>query len=156
MGPVHDPAVIRASEAYLACVSEVVKQLIVSYEGRVSQAPEPLFLSLSQVDGHYNHCLQGKVAHIFSLHRDTLQVALNLNKLTAEVSRKRKLPVVPKLMDIIAAVPEEYRQKLLPYIKSKPVRTASGNEMFPPEGSHSLETTVCEEREKVPDQIGSA
>jgi len=50
----------------------------------------------------------------------------NLTKLTADLARKRKLPAVPRLMDIIAAVPEDYRDKLLPFIKSKPVRTASG------------------------------
>jgi elongator complex protein 3 len=54
------------------------------------------------------------------------QVPVKLNTLTADQARKRKLPVIPKLMDIIAAVPEEYKPKLLPYIKSKPVRTASG------------------------------
>ena len=29
-------------------------------------------------------------------------------------------------MDIIAAVPDAYKSTLLPYIKAKPVRTASG------------------------------
>lgn len=51
---------------------------------------------------------------------------MNLTRLKMEVSKKRKLKHTPKLMDIIAAVPEDYRDKLLPYIKSKPVRTASG------------------------------
>jgi histone acetyltransferase (RNA polymerase elongator complex component) len=32
----------------------------------------------------------------------------------------------PKLVEIIAAVPEEFRQVLLPQLKAKPVRTASG------------------------------
>jgi elongator complex protein 3 len=43
-----------------------------------------------------------------------------------DLARKHKLPHLPKLVDIIAAVPEEYKSKLLPYIKAKPVRTASG------------------------------
>ena len=46
--------------------------------------------------------------------------------MTADLARKQKLKAVPRLMDIIAAVPEDYRDKLLPLIKSKPVRTASG------------------------------
>ena len=37
-----------------------------------------------------------------------------------------RLSYIPKLVDIIAAVPEDYKAKLLPYIKAKPVRTASG------------------------------
>jgi hypothetical protein len=32
----------------------------------------------------------------------------------------------PKLVEIIAAVPEEFRERLLPQLKAKPVRTASG------------------------------
>lgn len=54
------------------------------------------------------------------------QVPINLSKIKAEVSKKHKLAYIPKLVDIIAAVPEEYKARLLPYIKAKPVRTASG------------------------------
>jgi elongator complex protein 3 len=54
------------------------------------------------------------------------QVAINLSKIKAEISKKHKLTYIPKLVDIIAAVPAEYKAKLLPYIKAKPVRTASG------------------------------
>ena len=32
----------------------------------------------------------------------------------------------PKLVDIIAAIPQEHRAKLVPSVKAKPVRTASG------------------------------
>ena len=54
------------------------------------------------------------------------QVPVNLSKIKVEISKKHKLSYIPKLVDIIAAVPEEYKSKLLPYIKAKPVRTASG------------------------------
>lgn len=54
------------------------------------------------------------------------QVSINLSKVKGEVARKYKLSFIPKLVDIIAAVPEAYKAKLLPYIKAKPVRTASG------------------------------
>lgn len=37
-----------------------------------------------------------------------------------------RLAYIPKLVDIIAAIPTEYKPKLLPYVKAKPVRTASG------------------------------
>lgn len=33
---------------------------------------------------------------------------------------------MPKLVDIISAIPESYKKKLLPILKAKPVRTASG------------------------------
>ena len=36
------------------------------------------------------------------------------------------MPRAPKLVDIIAAVPEEFREALLPRLRAKPVRTASG------------------------------
>jgi elongator complex protein 3 len=54
------------------------------------------------------------------------QVPINLSKIKGEISKKHKLSYIPKLVDIIAAVPEAYKAKLLPYIKAKPVRTASG------------------------------
>lgn len=54
------------------------------------------------------------------------QVPVNISKIKSEISRKNKLSYIPKLVDIIAAVPENYKSKLLPYIKAKPVRTASG------------------------------
>mmetsp|Transcript_1548 Transcript_1548/g.2564 ORF Transcript_1548/g.2564 Transcript_1548/m.2564 type:complete len:548 (+) Transcript_1548:95-1738(+) len=54
------------------------------------------------------------------------QVPVNLSKIKGEISKKHRLACIPKLVDIIAAVPEAYKSKLLPYIKAKPVRTASG------------------------------
>jgi elongator complex protein 3 len=54
------------------------------------------------------------------------QVPINLSKMKTEIGKKHKLSNTPKLVDIIAAVPEEYKASLLPYIKAKPVRTASG------------------------------
>lgn len=51
---------------------------------------------------------------------------LNFTKLKGEVSRKYKLPGIPKVTDIISAIPHEYRPKLLPFLLQKPVRTASG------------------------------
>ena len=54
------------------------------------------------------------------------KIPINISKLKGEMSKKYKLAYIPKLVDIIAAVPEEYKPKLLPYIKAKPVRTASG------------------------------
>ena len=51
---------------------------------------------------------------------------INLNKLKSAISRKYGLSSQPRLVDIIAAVPANYRDILIPKLKAKPVRTASG------------------------------
>lgn len=47
-------------------------------------------------------------------------------RLKSEVARKNGLSTQPKLVDIIAAVPQSYRKILLPKLKAKPIRSASG------------------------------
>ena len=51
---------------------------------------------------------------------------VNLNKLKGQISSKHGLKSQPRLTDIIAAVPHQYKKALLPKLKAKPVRTASG------------------------------
>ncbi|KAG5454922.1 Elongator subunit [Clonorchis sinensis] len=51
---------------------------------------------------------------------------VNLNKLKAEVASKYGLSSQPRLVDLIAAVPLEHKHALLPRLKAKPVRSASG------------------------------
>lgn len=51
---------------------------------------------------------------------------VNLNKIKTQVSSKYGLSSTPKLVDIIAAVPVELRKVLVPKLKAKPIRTASG------------------------------
>lgn len=51
---------------------------------------------------------------------------VNLNKLKSSVSSKYGLSSQPRLVDLIAAVPTEYKHILLPLLKAKPVRSASG------------------------------
>ncbi|OQV16113.1 Elongator complex protein 3 [Hypsibius exemplaris] len=51
---------------------------------------------------------------------------VNLNTIKCHTSSKYGLESQPRLVDIIAAVPHEYRKILLPKLKAKPVRTASG------------------------------
>lgn len=52
--------------------------------------------------------------------------SINLNSLRLTVAKKHKLQGSPRLVDIIAAVPESLRPVLLPKLKAKPIRTASG------------------------------
>jgi elongator complex protein 3 len=51
---------------------------------------------------------------------------LNFTKLKGTAARKYKLRGIPKLADILQALPISYRAKLWPFLQTKPVRTASG------------------------------
>lgn len=51
---------------------------------------------------------------------------LNFTQLKGSASRKFRLKGIPKMADILQALPLEYRTKLWPFLKTKPVRTASG------------------------------
>lgn len=51
---------------------------------------------------------------------------VNLNRLKCNISSKYGLPSQPRLVDIIAAVPQQYKKVLIPKLKAKPIRTASG------------------------------
>lgn len=51
---------------------------------------------------------------------------INLNGIRARVSSRHKLTTQPKLVDILAAVPPQHKPTLLPWLRAKPVRTASG------------------------------
>jgi len=51
---------------------------------------------------------------------------LNLSKLKAQAAKKYKVQGIPRLSDILQSIPISHREQLLPYLKSKPVRTASG------------------------------
>lgn len=50
----------------------------------------------------------------------------DLNKIKTRLSSKYNLDSTPRLVDIIAAVPQDAKNILLPKLKAKPIRTASG------------------------------
>jgi len=52
--------------------------------------------------------------------------SVNLTKLKGQAARKYKLQGIPKIADVLSAVPHTHREKLLPFLRQKPVRTASG------------------------------
>ena len=52
--------------------------------------------------------------------------SVQLNRLKTRLSAKYGLETSPRLVDIISAVPHEHRTTLVPKLKAKPVRTASG------------------------------
>lgn len=51
---------------------------------------------------------------------------INLNTLKNQIASKYCLKSAPKLVDIIAAVPQGHRKYLIPRLMAKPIRTASG------------------------------
>src|SRR5882724_7240486 len=51
---------------------------------------------------------------------------VNLTKLKCQISHKYGLESQPRLVDIISCIPHEYKQELLPKLRAKPIRTASG------------------------------
>lgn len=66
------------------------------------------------------------VAELIEAHKKGDAGGINLNGIKGRASRKYKLATQPRLVDIIAAVPEEHKAMLLPSIRAKPIRTASG------------------------------
>lgn len=51
---------------------------------------------------------------------------VDLNRMKSRISSKYGLDTSPRLVDIIAAVPTEAKHFLLPKLRAKPIRTASG------------------------------
>lgn len=51
---------------------------------------------------------------------------VSLNEIRNKWSKKYNYGGVPRLVDIISAVPDEYKKALLPKLKARPIRTASG------------------------------
>jgi elongator complex protein 3 len=51
---------------------------------------------------------------------------VSLNELRAKMSKKHGFGGVPRLVDIISAIPDDYKKALLPKLRARPIRTASG------------------------------
>ncbi|XP_055598488.1 elongator complex protein 3-like [Uranotaenia lowii] len=64
------------------------------------------------------------IQELLKAHHDGKDV--NLNRLKTRLASNYGLSSAPRLVDIIAAVPHEVKPILLPKLKAKPIRTASG------------------------------
>lgn len=64
------------------------------------------------------------IQELLQAHEDKKDV--NLNRMKSRISSKYGLESSPRLVDIIAAVPQEAKKILLPKLRAKPIRTASG------------------------------
>lgn len=62
---------------------------------------------------------------------------VNLNAVKTRIASKYGLESSPRLVDIIAAVPIDYKKVLVPKLLAKPIRTASGVSIF------SIERSSC-------------
>ena len=51
---------------------------------------------------------------------------VNINRTKQLLAAKHGLSTIPKLIEIIAALPEAQRDRLAPFLRTKPVRSASG------------------------------
>eukprot|EP00039_Didymoeca_costata_P031822 m.36217 g.36217 ORF g.36217 m.36217 type:complete len:561 (+) comp9051_c0_seq1:164-1846(+) len=69
-------------------------------------------------------CVTDIVAALVVAHEQRRDV--NLNALKTEMAKRHKSQRTPKLTDIIAALPQTHKKALLPKLRCKPVRTASG------------------------------
>jgi len=69
-------------------------------------------------------CIGEVIQELIAAHQDGKDA--NLNKIKRRVSSKYELETTPRLVDIIAAVPQKYKKVLVPKLRAKPVRTASG------------------------------
>ena len=64
------------------------------------------------------------------IHRLNHKLPIDVNKIKHQQAARYQLKCAPKLVDIIAAIPEEYRKKLQPFVTAKPIRSASGVSVF--------------------------
>merc|ERR1719216_51902 len=69
-------------------------------------------------------CINDVITELVSAHKEGKDV--NLNKTKTRLASKYGLETSPRLVDIIAAVPSEFKKILVPKLRAKPVRTASG------------------------------
>lgn len=69
-------------------------------------------------------CIGDVIQELIAAHQDGKDA--NLNKIKRRLSSKYELETSPRLVDIIAAVPQKYKKVLVPKLRAKPVRTASG------------------------------
>ncbi|XP_032537504.1 elongator complex protein 3 [Chiroxiphia lanceolata] len=95
-----------------AAGSAGMKQKRKSGKGGLSQA-ELMMMTIADV-----------IQQLIEAHEQGKEV--DLNKLKTRTSAKYGLSAQPRLVEIIAAVPPQYRRVLVPKLKAKPIRTASG------------------------------
>lgn len=64
------------------------------------------------------------VQALIQAHKDGRTV--NLSTIKSQFARRNGLTTIPKTVEVIAAIPENWKKFILPKIRAKPIRTASG------------------------------
>jgi elongator complex protein 3 len=70
-------------------------------------------------------CVSAIVRDLITQHSSS-STPPNINTLRMKYAKKYNLQGVPRLTDVLAAVPEEWKERLRGWLTAKPVRTASG------------------------------
>ncbi|TIB15518.1 hypothetical protein E3P92_01649 [Wallemia ichthyophaga] len=60
------------------------------------------------------------------VHAQEKGLSVNLNDVRVKQCKKLRVTGMPKLVDIISAIPDEHKKTLLPMLKARPIRSASG------------------------------
>eukprot|EP01006_Ploeotia_vitrea_P026762 TRINITY_DN59708_c0_g1_i1.p1 TRINITY_DN59708_c0_g1~~TRINITY_DN59708_c0_g1_i1.p1 ORF type:complete len:582 (-),score=27.01 TRINITY_DN59708_c0_g1_i1:112-1857(-) len=68
----------------------------------------------------------GEIAHELVTAHSQGDTDVDLADVKRKVGNKYRVTEMPKLVEIMAAIPEEHRPALIPLLRAKPVRTASG------------------------------
>lgn len=127
------------SDRMMMTISEIIKQLIAAHEQKkdinlnkwveltsvmipVHWITTPLACRLLPMC--YIVFITLRLKHSFTTARGLLMWFSC--RLKGEVARQYGLASQPKLVDIIAAVPQTFKNVLVPKLKAKPIRTASG------------------------------
>jgi elongator complex protein 3 len=72
-------------------------------------------------------CVSAIVRDLISTHSSTSHTVVpNVNQLRLKYAKKYNLSAIPRLTDVLSAVPEEWKDRLRGWLRAKPVRTASG------------------------------
>lgn len=74
-------------------------------------------------------CVSAIVRDLITQHSDpssSSSAPPNLTTMRLKYSKKYNLSAIPRLTDVLAAVPEEWKDRLRGWLRAKPVRTASG------------------------------
>lgn len=81
---------------------------------------------MASTDSSNNHALA--LSHIVQELLEAYEngSTLNLTRVKSQAARKYKLTGIPKMADILQSIPLKERGKLYPFLRTKPVRTASG------------------------------
>ena len=71
-------------------------------------------------------CVSAIVRDLITQHSSSSSTPPNIGTVRQKYAKKYNLEGVPRLTDVLAAVPEEWKERLRGWLRAKPVRTASG------------------------------